>query len=251
MGMQFISRDQWGAIDSGKGLSNFRRVPVGIVVHHTTGSASSPWDRIRQHDKYHVKTRGWNSIAYNWLVSGETGEIFEGRGWKQGAATKGQNSTTTSISYIGSGDDLTEKGKEAILTVIEAMREQYGDHLWVKCHRDFGTTYCPGDGLATWIKSGMPMTDSSTSLDWDVRLEEMESLGVDFRREPLRRGSKGKNVAVLQARLNERIDAGLEVDGVYGKLTTQAVRAFQARCNPSAKVDGVCGPVTWRYLWTV
>lgn len=249
MSMQFISRSEWGAIDSGKGLSNFRRVPVGIVVHHTTGSASSPWDRIRQHDKYHVKTRGWNSIAYNWLVSGETGEIFEGRGWKQGAATKGQNSTTTSISYIGSGDDLTEKGKEAILTVIEAMREQYGDHLWVKCHRDFGTTYCPGDGLATWIKSGMPMTDSSTSLDWDVRLEEMESLGVDFRREPLRRGSKGKNVAVLQARLNERINAQLVVDGLFGKLSESAVREFQS--HYPIRVDGRVGPVTWRYLWTV
>lgn len=69
MGMQFISRDEWGAIDSGKRLSEFRRAPIGVVVHHTTGSGSAPWDRIRQHDKYHVKTRGWRSIAYNWLVS--------------------------------------------------------------------------------------------------------------------------------------------------------------------------------------
>ena len=249
MGMQFISRDEWGAIDSGKRLSEFRRVPIGVVVHHTTGSAIAPWDRIRQHDKYHVKTRGWRSIAYNWLVSGETGEIFEGRGWKQGAATKGQNSKTTSISYIGSGDDLTETGKEAILTVVEAMRKQYGDHLWVKCHRDFGTTYCPGDGLADWITSGMPMTDTPTALDWDVRLEEMESLGVDFRRKPLHRGSRGKNVATLQARLNERINAQLVVAGIFGRATQKALKEFQA--NFPIRKDGVCGPVTWRYLWTV
>ena len=249
MGMQFISRDEWGAIDSGKRLSEFRRVPIGVVVHHTTGSAIAPWDRIRQHDKYHVKTRGWRSIAYNWLVSGETGEIFEGRGWKQGAATKGQNSKTTSISYIGSGDDLTETGKEAILTVVEAMRKQYGDHLWVKCHRDFGTTYCPGDGLADWITSGMPMTDTPTALDWDVRLEEMESLGVDFRRKPLHRGSRGKNGATLQARLNERINAQLVVDGIFGRATQKALKEFQA--NFPIRKDGVCGPVTWRYLWTV
>ena len=250
MGMQFISRDEWGAIDSGKGLSDFRRVPTGIVVHHTTGSASFPWDRIRQHDKYHVETRGWNSIAYNWLVSGETGEIFEGRGWKQGAATKGQNSKTTSISYIGSGDDLTEKGKEAILTVIGALRDEYGDHLWVKCHREFGTTYCPGDGLATWIKSGMPMMDKPTSsASWKIRLEDMESLGVDFRRKPLHRGSKGKNVATLHARLNERINAQLVVDGVFGRKTQAALKEFQA--NFPIRKDGVCGPVTWRYLWTV
>lgn len=249
MGMQFISRDEWGAIDSGKRLSEFRRVPIGVVVHHTTGSPSSPWDRVRQHDKYHVKTRGWRSIAYNWLVSGETGEIFEGRGWKQGAATKGQNSKTTSISYIGSGDDLTETGKEAILTVVEAMRKEYGDHLWVKCHRDFGTTYCPGDGLADWIHSGMPMTNTPTALDWDVRLEEMESLGVDFRRKPLHRGSRGKNVATLQARLNERINAQLVVDGIFGRATQKAVREFQA--NFPIRKDGKVGPVTWRYLWSV
>ena len=250
MGMQFISRDEWGAIDSGKGLSDFRRVPTGIVVHHTTGSASFPWDRIRQHDKYHVETRGWNSIAYNWLVSGETGEIFEGRGWKQGAATKGQNSKTTSISYIGSCDDLTEQGKEAILTGIGALRDEYGDHLWVKCHREFGTTYCPGDGLATWIKSGMPMMDKPTSsASWKIRLEDMESLGVDFRRKPLHRGSKGKNVATLQARLNERINAQLVVDGVFGRKTQAALKEFQA--NFPIRKDGVCGPVTWRYLWTV
>jgi len=247
--MQFISRDEWGALDSGKPLSTFKRAPEGVVVHHTTGSGVDPWQRIKQHDKYHVKTRGWKSIAYNWLVSGETGEIFEGRGWKQGAATKGQNSKTTSISYIGSGDDLTHNGKEAILTVIEALRKEYGDHLWVKCHRDFGTTYCPGDGLATWIKSGMPMVDMQTSVQLEIKLSDMESLSADFRREPLHRGSKGKNVIALQVRLNERINTQLVCDGSYGRLTEKAVREFQSM-YPIRK-DGRVGPVTWRYLWTV
>ena len=76
--MEYVSRHEWGALDSGKGLSEFRRTPVGVVVHHTTGSAKDPWARVRQHDKFHVQTRGWNSIAYNWLVSGETGEAARG-----------------------------------------------------------------------------------------------------------------------------------------------------------------------------
>tara|TARA_R100000656_G_scaffold93837_1_gene67942 strand:+ start:185 stop:931 length:747 start_codon:yes stop_codon:yes gene_type:complete len=248
--MEYVSRDEWGALDSGKALSAFRRAPVGVIVHHTTGASHTPWERVRQHDRYHVVTRGWNSIAYNWLVSGETGEVFEGRGWSRGAATKGHNHNTVSVSYIGSGDDLTDRGKEAILIVIGQMREKYGDHLWVKCHRDFGTTYCPGDDLATWIKSGMPMKDLPTShADWQMRLEEMESVGLDFRREPLSKGARGKNVATLQARLNQRINAQLVVDGIFGKATRSAVKEFQSMYP--IKVDGVVGPVTWRFLWTV
>ena len=96
----------------------------------------------------------------------------------------------------------------------------------------------------------MPMMDKPTSsADWKIRLEDMESLGVDFRRKPLHRGSRGKNVATLQARLNERINAQLVVDGVFGRKTQSALKEFQA--NFPIRKDGVCGPVTWRYLWTV
>ena len=250
MEMEYVSRHEWGALDSGKGLSEFRRVPVGVVVHHTTGSAKDPWARVRQHDKFHVQTRGWNSIAYNWLVSGETGEIFEGRGWNRGAGTKGHNHNTISISYIGSGDDLTETGKEAFLYVIGEMRNTYGDHLWVKCHRDLGTTYCPGDDLAAWIKAGMPVQeDEPTSETWQFRLDEMESVGLDFRRKPLKKGARGTNVSTLQKRLNHRINAQLDVDGIFGPQTRTRVKEFQSMYP--IKVDGVVGPVTWRYLWTV
>jgi len=248
--MEYVSRFEWGAMDSGKGLSEFRLPPVGVVIHHTTGSSIDPWNRVRQHDRYHVVTRGWNSIAYNWLVSGESGEVFEGRGWHRGAATKGHNHNTVSISYIGSGDDLTEVGKEAILNVVDELREMYGDHLWVKCHRDFGTTYCPGDQLATWIKSGMPVIeDEPTSDTWQFRLDEMESIGLDFRRKALKKGARGTNVSTLQKRLNQRINAQLVVDGIFGNATKNAVKEYQSMYP--IKVDGVVGPVTWRYLWTV
>jgi hypothetical protein len=248
--MEYVSRGEWGALNSGQGLSEFRRIPVGVVIHHTTGSSQSPWDRVRQHDRYHVVTRGWRSIAYNWLVSGETGEVFEGRGWHRGAATKSHNHNTVSVSYIGSGDDLTEVGKEAILNVIGEMREKYGDHLWVKCHRDFGTTYCPGDQLATWIKAGMPVQeDEPTAHTWQFRLDEMESIGLEFRRKALKKGARGTNVSTLQKRLNQRINAELAVDGIFGNGTKAAVKEFQSMYP--IKVDGVVGPVTWRYLWTV
>ncbi len=248
--MDFVNRQEWGALDSGKRLYAFRSPVAGIVVHHTTGSASDPWKRVQGHDKYHVKTRGWRSIAYNWLVSGVTGEIFEGRGWMQGAATKWHNDNTVAISYIGSGRDLTDKGKHAIATVVAEMRRVYGEHLWVKCHRDFASTYCPGDALATWIKAGMPSPASNPStIDWDKVTQYLLDIGKLLSKTPLRRRSKGKYVSMLQERLNERLGLKLVVDGVFGRNTRRAVKQFQKQYP--IKVDGVVGPVTWRYLWTV
>ncbi len=64
---------------------------------------------------------------------------------------------------------------------------------------------------------------------------------------PLQRGSQGQAVADLRDRL-----AGLglaapgDAPGVFGPLTEQVLRAFQAQRG--LWVDGVCGPQTWEAL---
>lgn len=62
----------------------------------------------------------------------------------------------------------------------------------------------------------------------------------------LRRGSEGELVQSLQKRLNEEIGSGLKVDGIFGKLTEDAVKAYQ-KAHKLA-VDGVVGPKTWAEL---
>ena len=62
----------------------------------------------------------------------------------------------------------------------------------------------------------------------------------------LRNGSKGTNVKNLQKMLNEVTNAGLDIDGVYGPTTLQAVKNYQNIVGLS--VDGVCGPKTWAKL---
>ena len=58
----------------------------------------------------------------------------------------------------------------------------------------------------------------------------------------LRRGSQGADVAELQAELNARgFDCGA-VDGIFGKGTERAVKAFQQDRNLA--VDGIVGPST-------
>ena len=57
----------------------------------------------------------------------------------------------------------------------------------------------------------------------------------------LKRGSKGEEVRKLQTMLGN-----LDVDGIFGKKTEAAVKAFQAAND--LKVDGIVGEMTWAAL---
>ena len=60
---------------------------------------------------------------------------------------------------------------------------------------------------------------------------------------PLRRGSRNEAVRVLQRKLGEiGFDAGTP-DGIFGKMTTRAVKQYQRANN--LKADGIVGPSTW------
>jgi TP901 family phage tail tape measure protein len=61
-------------------------------------------------------------------------------------------------------------------------------------------------------------------------------------------GSRGDTVKKLQSALNTG-GAGLEVDGIFGPKTRQAVINFQT--NQGIGIDGVVGPQTWRKLYDV
>lgn len=67
-------------------------------------------------------------------------------------------------------------------------------------------------------------------------------------RRTLRRGDTGEDVIVCQSRLVQLdYDIGpCGIDGVYGKATIAAVKAFQGVSG--LKQDGICGPLTWSAL---
>lgn len=64
----------------------------------------------------------------------------------------------------------------------------------------------------------------------------------------LRNGSRGQKVKTLQYLLNNNVepDPGLTCDGVFGRLTEEAVKRFQHQ--ERLTVDGIVGPKTWREL---
>jgi len=64
---------------------------------------------------------------------------------------------------------------------------------------------------------------------------------VPYPGKPLKLGSKGKDVERIQRALK------VKVDGVFGKQTEAAVKAYQKRKGLTA--DGIVGPKTWNMLF--
>jgi peptidoglycan hydrolase-like protein with peptidoglycan-binding domain len=61
----------------------------------------------------------------------------------------------------------------------------------------------------------------------------------------VREGNQGNDVKAAQTLLN-KYGYGLTVDGVFGPLTTSAVKGFQRAQGLAA--DGIVGPKTWQHL---
>src|SRR5262249_43712169 len=59
-------------------------------------------------------------------------------------------------------------------------------------------------------------------------------------------GAKGDAVRRLQRALRRTPNLGLDVDGIFGPQTEQAVKEFQQEANLA--VDGIVGPKTWAAL---
>jgi hypothetical protein len=83
-------------------------------------------------------------------------------------------------------------------------------------------------------------------IDWHAVLEYIAGLAATVSDRPLRRGSRNEAVRVLQRKLGELgFDAGTP-DGIFGRLTTRAVKRYQRLNNLT--VDGIVGPATWARL---
>jgi len=253
--MDYVTRERWGARTPTKGWTWLRPSRVeGVVVHHSgvkdgsTGAAA-----VQAFERHHMTTRGWSSIAYNWLVDVD-GTIYEGR--KNGAvggATKNWNFKTESVCYIGDGDEaLSAQAINGLKSVIDYLQVKYGGTLWVKAHRDFASTSCPGTLLHEWVSTGTPAAvvpgGVAPPVDWGELIRYFYLVGKQLLMYPLKRGARGSVVRLVQEALNRKgFEAG-HVDGVFGWRTKRAVREFQ-RSRGFLKANGVVSKKTWDALF--
>lgn len=82
---------------------------------------------------------------------------------------------------------------------------------------------------------------ASTSVVPKTQTKQQDSAIVPYPGKPLKLGSKGKDVERIQRALK------VKVDGIFGKQTEAAVKAYQKR--KGLVVDGIVGPKTWNMLF--
>ncbi|MEU6133949.1 N-acetylmuramoyl-L-alanine amidase [Nocardioides sp. NPDC047086] len=166
------SRRQWGADESVReaGPPDYQEVRGGFV-HHTVNTNSYTRAQvpgiIRSIYLYHVQSRGWRDIGYNFLID-KFGQIWEGRygGVDRpvvGAHTSGYNSYGFGASAIGNFDSVAPPAAlvNAFGTLfawklsLHGVRgnkgsTKMGDRTFshaIMGHRDAGSTACPGRHL--------------------------------------------------------------------------------------------------------
>ena len=168
-----VSRSEWGADESLRRSSpSYGSEIVAGFVHHTVNSndytQAEADDLVRGIYRYHVSSKGWSDIGYNFLVD-RFGTVYEGRygGVTRpvvGAHASGFNTNTFGVSLIGNFQSVRPPTVMlAGLRKLLAWKYDY-HHVYVRGtvdyteygasspvkidrlsgHRDVGQTACPG-----------------------------------------------------------------------------------------------------------
>jgi SpoIID/LytB domain protein len=184
-----IMRGSWGADNSGTCDSPvYGATTLGAVIHHTAGSNSySKSDSasiVRATQAYHMHSRNWCDIGYNFLID-KYGQIFEGR--KGGidkpvrAAHSGNgavNEETMGVSLMGTYSSVEPSSamKAATADLVAWRFSRYkipakgtyslgGKTLnRIAGHRNVISTECPGAKAYAWLSASGGLRDRVATL---------------------------------------------------------------------------------------
>ncbi|WP_249714059.1 peptidoglycan recognition protein family protein [Rhizomonospora bruguierae] len=238
--MVIISRAQWGA----RPPRSTETVPwpkrQRVDVHYSAGPATQT-PRVIQ--DFHMDTRKWADIGYNFLVNTK-GEIFEGRGWTNlGAHIAGHNTAGIGVCFIGRDADVTEAAKKAIRWLADEADRLAGRHLTRDGHRDLASTECPGNTLHRWVHAGLPV-DGQALPEPSTATRGVSDLFC-------KKGDKGVNVEWLQWMLRSAgYDPG-DVDSDYGPKTAAALLALRRSVGTTATSGDTLSPAALEHLFRV
>ena len=251
--LPIITRAEWGARPA-TGEGNALGDPKGVTVHYEGPKMGS-----RSHDKcaalvrsiqrFHQVTRGWTDVAYNLMVC-EHGYVYEGRGAKRGNAANGSTASNLArfsvCALVGAGDKTPTVMLDGIRDAIDYLRKEGGAGSIVDCHSDHTATSCPGDALRGWVRAGAPRSGAPSKPAPAMPKPKPKPTPIPAFPGLTKRGSKGRAVGLVQARLKAR-GWRIAVDNDFGPSTDSIVRAFQR--EKGLVVDGKVGPATWAALW--
>ena len=190
------------------------------------------------YDGYKAGKRGFNLAA--------NPDRKRASGW-QGSFHMAQ----PSYGGFGYAVDLRITGKGITTGEVKKIATEYGMHAPI---RSEWWHFVPGSIVGNKFE-WLPYDASAEPPSPDPKdvLGEVAKFVEACKDTVLRRGDRGAVVEFLQTqldkdghRLTRQGKPGAGIDGVFGKMTDQAVRQFQR--DEGLAVDGIVGPVTWDTL---
>ncbi|MEG1782923.1 MAG: peptidoglycan-binding protein, partial [Oscillospiraceae bacterium] len=174
--------------------------------------------------------------------------------------SKGYNfDITNSTSY----DQKYIHNRSTFATTDRVVEEVFNNYVTKTYNKEpYFTEYCDGktvkcNGLSQWGAYNKAVAGANSLQilkDYygaDIQVNEsnnIASIPMSYPGTPLKKGSSGQNVQVIQAQLNRIGDnypsiKKLNVDGIFGDAMENSVKAFQKIFNLSQ--DGIVGKTTW------
>jgi hypothetical protein len=152
--VRIYSRADWGA--RAPRCASGSTTPTRATIHHTvtpTNDSMTPQARLRQIQSFHMNSRGWCDIGYNYLISRD-GRVWRARGAQTlGAHVSNANSGNVGISFIGTYTSTAPTATQMCQSakLLRRLRMDFPgialDRTDVKGHRQYGGTVCPGNAL--------------------------------------------------------------------------------------------------------
>ena len=242
-------------------------VPQRITVHLGAPSASA--DNVTVSFSDYVKNVASSEIYPTWEESALRANILAivsfalNRVYTEFYRSRGYDfDITSSTAY----DQFFVRGRSFFSNVSRLVDELFNSYLRRPGFVEpLAAKFCNGttvtcEGLSQWgsqalAQQGYNSTQILRSYYGDVEIvanAPVQDYMSSYPGTPLRRGSVGPNVVVLQTELNRisqnypAIPKVSAVDGIFGAATENSVTAFQEIFNLNP--DGVVGPATWYAL---
>src|SRR5438067_5060061 len=232
---RIYSTAEWGARPPAGTIVVENHKPTYIVVHHAVDPPANndfSLDRAfyvaRFIQNLHMDKNGWIESGQQFTNS-RGGYITEGRHRSleilrggtqhvQGANVGNHNSEVIGIENEGlySTVDVPQALWDSLVSLVAYIAHQYGiTPEFIKGHRDFNSTECPGQvlynrlpELRTAVGRILGVSVARTEAEWPL----------------LKPGDTGKKVQLAQQFLRAS-GFGVPTDGVFGKSTKDAVAA--------------------------